>query len=168
MSKQKKKQNWSDATKSAEADAADTAPKNRGSKTYVSERRLADALLKNGGNCAAAARALGLTYSAVNERVKASPSLRQAAREGNEMILQVAEANLVRGVKNGDPMYSLILLNRRHPAYKAVSGTREANIVQTPEERALMSEMIAAYDEVIKYRMEKGLPPLFASNAKKL
>ena len=84
------------------------------------------------------------------------------------MILQVAEANLVRGVKNGDPMYSLILLNRRHPAYKAVSGTREANIVQTPEERALMSEMIAAYDEVIKYRMEKGLPPLFASNAKKL
>ncbi len=68
----------------------------------VSEQRLADALRKAAGIKSDAARLVGLTRQAVQDRVERSAVLRQAIKDGEEELLDCAEGKLKTAVRRGD------------------------------------------------------------------
>lgn len=85
----------------------------------VSEAELADALRKSGGVMAEAARlieqATGQPYTrqAVFDRVKASHSLREAVQAGRDDLVDIAETELLKMVKAGDPKAVFFVLETR-------------------------------------------------------
>lgn len=60
------------------------------------------ALTQSGGFISHAAKLLGITPSAVSQRVKNSKRLQQLCEELNEKYLDIAESKLIAAVKNGE------------------------------------------------------------------
>ena len=85
----------------------------------VSDAELSDALRKSGGIMAEAARLVSeaieqpYTRQAVFERVKASPELREAVQAGRDDMVDIAETQLLKMVKEGDAKAVFFVLETR-------------------------------------------------------
>ena len=67
----------------------------------VSLDLMADALRKNAGNVMAAANVLGITESAVYQRLRNHPQLAEIREETRQKVNDIAESHLLKGVQSG-------------------------------------------------------------------
>lgn len=68
----------------------------------TTEKQVEEALRKSGGFVTYASKALGLSMGAVTLRVQKSPYLQSVKKEIEESMLDLAEAALIKNVKEGD------------------------------------------------------------------
>jgi NAD(P)H-dependent flavin oxidoreductase YrpB (nitropropane dioxygenase family) len=79
----------------------------------VSEARLIKALKDADGIKSHAADALGITRQTVQERIAKSPKLQRVLVEIDEALLDMAEGNLFRHLKEGDKEITKYVLDRK-------------------------------------------------------
>jgi predicted transcriptional regulator len=70
-------------------------------KTTVGQ--IEEALWKNGGWISQAAKSLGISQSAVSQRIKKSEKLQRTMREIDEYFIDLSESKLIAAIKNGEP-----------------------------------------------------------------
>jgi len=62
-----------------------------------------EALRKNGGWISQAAKSLGVSQSAVSQRIRKSEKLQKVLEEIEEYFLELSESKLITAVNNGEP-----------------------------------------------------------------
>lgn len=81
--------------------------------------QIESALITHHGNISKTAKALGVTRRAINARVAKSVTLQKARDEGREQLLDIAESQLTRKIKEGDNTAVIFYLKTqgRHRGY---------------------------------------------------
>lgn len=79
----------------------------------LTKERVAEALRKNAGVQAAAARALGVTRQAIQNWLRDHPELREVIAENDETLLDLAESNLIKALKNGEKWATRYMLDTK-------------------------------------------------------
>ncbi len=102
-----------------------------GSVNGHSAEEVIEAIRNNHGLLAAAARELGVTRQTVYNYVKRYPTIARAVEESRETILDMAEGQLYKAVKNGSVPAMMFLLktvgrNRGYVERQEVAGVTDA------------------------------------------
>ncbi len=78
-------------------------PKNpNGGSRGLTEEQLVEALKKNGGNILAAAQALGVTDSAIYQRLANHPELKAIQEEASHKVTEMAKARVIKRIERDD------------------------------------------------------------------
>jgi hypothetical protein len=67
----------------------------------ITKSQLLKEIRANGGNLSEIAHRYGLTYNAIHKRIKSDPQLTEALAETREGLVDLAQAQLVRAVRDG-------------------------------------------------------------------
>ena len=86
------------------------AKRRRGGLQKLTPARVREAIWKRAGVIAHAARALGVTRQALYKYLRAHPDLAEALHEARETFLDIAEGNILRGIRAGDLKLSQLYL----------------------------------------------------------
>lgn len=81
--------------------------------------QLTKALIEADGQSGLAAKALGISVQAVNERIRKSEALRQALADLDAELIELARSGLAQAVRAGDRTMIKFVLERRDRVYSA-------------------------------------------------
>jgi|SRR6185503_14500695 len=132
------------------------------SKSFTREQLIA-ALRKHHANFTLAARSLGISRADFVGLVEAYPEVKTLQDDASRELIDLALANVMNGLRKGDPDLSRWVLEHRHPRYRkdAKPESGPETETKTPEDLAWSSIANRVLVEEIKRRAEKGLPQLF-------
>lgn len=74
----------------------------KGGPRGLSDTQLVEALRKNGGNILAAAQALGVTDSAIYQRLSNHPELKAIQLEASSRVTELAKARVIKRIERDD------------------------------------------------------------------
>jgi hypothetical protein len=116
----------------------------------VTVAEIAIALKSAGGIRSAAAESLGITRQGLEKRIKSSPRLQQVERDVRELVLDRAEAVVLKGVQADDLQSARYLLDRwgKHRGFTTrteVTGAAEAPVEVNVNWGDLTDEQLEAF-----------------------
>jgi hypothetical protein len=81
--------------------------------TKITKTHIIDALMKNYGNMAAAAQALGTTRQNIQQRVKGSKELQKARQQAEEQAIDLAEHSILTQIKEKNTTATIFFLKTK-------------------------------------------------------